>query len=278
MRDRPGMPIAAGGSALPDFDLPNLRDVGGPRAAHGTRVRLGLVFRSPALAAATARDLETLARLGLRTVVDLRSAGERERVPEAHLLPSGARYVLADVSGDTVALSPMWQLHALQTVGERQAAFADGRAEAGFEAKFRGFVTGDGPRRAFGQLFAELAEPGGLPAVFHCSTGKDRTGWAAAVLLAYLGVPEDAVMADFLAGNAAIRALLQPAIDRHVADGGRPGDLDALVGVRPAYLQAGLDEAGRRYGTVERYVEDGLGLGMAAGERLRGALLEPATA
>ena len=262
--------------AAPRFDLPNLRDVGGPRTADGCRVRRGLVFRSPALMGASDRDLHTLSRLGLRTVVDLRSVGERERAPEEHLLPPGTAYRLADVNGDSVAQSPMWQLLALQTAAERQAAFGDGRAEAGFEAKFRDFVGGAGPRRAFGQLFAALADPDGLPAVFHCSTGKDRTGWAAAVLLTYLGVPEDAVMDDFLAGNAAIRALMQPAIDRHVAEGGRPEDLDALVGVRPSYLRAGLGEVARSYGTVGRYVEEGLGLAPESAGRLRAALLEPA--
>ena len=273
---RPGRPLEGGGAAVPQFDLPNLRDLGGARAPGGTRVRRGRVFRSPALAGASARDLATLADLGLRLVVDLRSAGERERAPEAHLLPPGTAYLVADVNGGRVSQSPMWQLHALQSAEERRAAFADGRAEAGFEARFRDFVAGDEPRRALGEVFAALAGAAGLPALVHCSTGKDRTGWASAVLLSYLGVPEEAVMADFLAGNSAIRALMKPAIDRHVAQGGCPDDLDALVGVRPSYLRAGLDEVVRSFGTIAGYVEDGLGLGRPAGERLRALLLEPA--
>ncbi|MFN8631436.1 MAG: tyrosine-protein phosphatase [Chloroflexota bacterium] len=257
------------------FDLPNVRDLGGSRTRDGRRVRRGLVFRSPTLARASARDLASLERIGLRTVVDLRSAWERERAPEAERLPRGVAYVIADVNGDGVVHSPMWQLATLTTAAERRAAFANGRAEAGFEAKFRDFVTGEGPRRAFGDLLRALAAPGGLPAIFHCSTGKDRTGWAAAVLLRYLGVPMDAVMADYLAGNAAIRELMLPAIERHVAQGGHEDDLDPLIGVRPSYLLAGLDELTRAFGSVGRYVEDGLGLGAAAGERLRVALLEP---
>lgn len=260
----------------PEFDLPNLRDVGGVPASGGRRVRRGQVFRGPALAGASERDLDTLVRLGLRSVVDLRSTTERERAPEAHLLPGGTAYLVADVNADNVAQSPMWQLLHLRTAAERRDAFGGGRAESAFEAKFRDFVVGPGRRRAFGQLLAALATPGGLPAVFHCSTGKDRTGWAAAVLLAYLGVGEDAVMADFLAGNGAVRSLMQPAIDRHAAQGGDPADLDPLVGVRPSYLRAGMDEVRRCYGSVQRYVEDGLGLAPDAGRRLRGSLLEPA--
>jgi protein-tyrosine phosphatase len=255
------------------FDLPNLRDLGGATAEARRAIRPGRIFRSPALALASSGDLSRLAALGLRTVVDLRSDEERERAPEAQLLPDGTAYVVADVNGPDVSRSPMWQLHALRSAEERRAAFASGRAEAGFEAKFRDFATGERPRRALGLLMASLAAPGGLPAVFHCSTGKDRTGWAAAVLLTYLGVGEGAVMADFLAGNDAIRTLMQPAVDRHVADGGRPDDLDALIGVRPSYLRAGLDEVTRAHGTMEAYVERWLGLGSRAGERLRMELL-----
>jgi len=258
------------------YDLPNLRDLGGVRTADGRRIRRGLVFRSPSLARASSRDLATLTALGLRTVVDLRSDGERERAPEEHLLPAGATYLVADVNGGGVVHSPMWQLTVLGTAAERRAAFGGGRAEAGFEAKFRDFVTGDQPRRAFGLLLASLAAPGGLPAVFHCSTGKDRTGWAAAVLLAHLGVPADLVMDDFIAGNAAIRELMRPAIERHVAEGGDADDLGPLISVQASYLAAGLDEVARVYGTMARYVEDGLGLSAAAGERLRASLLEPA--
>ena len=270
------MTVPSDPAADRQFELPNLRDVGGLRSGDGARVRRGLVFRSPALAGASPGDLDALARLPLRTVIDLRSAFERERAPEAHLLPPGTTYLVADVNGENVDQSPMWQLLHLHTVAERRAAFGNGRAEAAFEAKFRDFVTGAAPRRAFGQLFAALAEPGRLPAVFHCSTGKDRTGWAAAVLLTYLGVPEDAVMEDYLAGNASIRVLMQAAIDRHVAEGGHPDDLDALVEVRPSYLRAGLDEVGAQYGSMARYVEVGLGLGRSGGERLRATMLAPA--
>ncbi|MHB8959810.1 MAG: tyrosine-protein phosphatase [Candidatus Limnocylindrales bacterium] len=261
-------------SDAPVFDLPNLRDVGGAPAADGMRVRRGLVFRSPALARATPRDMAALADLGLRTVVDLRSEGEREREPEAHLIPPGAAYRVADVNGGGVVHSPMWQLTVLRTPAERRAAFAEGRAEAGFEAKFRDFVTGQRPRRAFGLLLALLAAPEGLPAVFHCSTGKDRTGWAAAVLLTYLGVPEDRVLDDFLAGNDAIGELMRPALERHVVEGGDAHDLDPLVAARASYLRAGLHEVARVHGTMGVYVEEWLGLGAASGERLREALLE----
>ncbi len=83
----------------PVFDLPNLRDVGGLPTVDGRRVRHGRLFRGPTLARAGEHDLATLAAIGLRTVVDLRSAWERERAPEAQRLPVGVRYVVADVNG-----------------------------------------------------------------------------------------------------------------------------------------------------------------------------------
>lgn len=260
--------------ALPD--LPNFRDVGGWPTADGRRVRRGLVYRAPALARGGPDTPARLAGLGLRTVVDLRSPWEREREPEGDLLPVGCTTVVADASGDDVVLSPMYQLRVLPTPAERQQAFGGGRAEAAFEAKFRAFASGQREREAFGRLLGALAEPGALPGVFHCSTGKDRTGWAGAVLLGLVGVGEEQIMADFVAGNDAIRELMRPVIDRHVADGGAEADIDALIGVRPAYLQAGLAELKRTWGTFSDYAEAGLGVERAAAERLRHALLEPA--
>jgi protein-tyrosine phosphatase len=259
----------------PPRGLPNFRDIGGVRAAGGQRVRRGLVFRSAALARASGAGLAVLSRLGVRTVLDLRSDWERGRAPESQLLGPAIDYVVVDVAGDSLVRSPMWLLATLDTAEARRAAFAGGRAEAMFEAKFRDFVSGPGPRAAFGVLFARLAAEAALPAVIHCSTGKDRTGWAAGALLAYLGVAEADVEADFTAGNAAVRELMAPVVRRHVEEGGQAVDLDALIGVRPSYLRAAFDEVARGWGTIDRYVEEGLGLGADAGAELRARLLAP---
>ena len=113
--------------------------------------------------------------------------------------------------------------------------------------------------------------------------GKDRTGWAAASLQLLLGVPEDLVMADFLASNGYLRPMFQSFLDDFEARGGDPDLIAEFFWVRPEYLEAALDEMRTSYGTIERYFSDGLRLDDAGASgpsggvprrRLRGAGIE----
>jgi protein-tyrosine phosphatase len=88
------------------------------------------------------------------------------------------------------------------------------------------------------QANAALGEPDTLPALFHCTTGKDRTRWAAAALLLLLGVPQDVVMQDFLRSNAYRLPAHQEQIDAFVAAGGDPAIPPAILGVKADYLAA----------------------------------------
>lgn len=266
--------IEANRAALPQ--IPNFRDLGGHPAAGGQRVRTGLVYRSTVLAGLPPPAEAQLWGLGIRTVYDLRGAEERTRLPEAGSLPADVEYVLVDVIGAAASESPMWLLARLDTPEVVREAIGDGRAETLFRAKFRRFVTAESARAAYAALFSGLAQPSRLPAVFHCSTGKDRTGWAAAALLALLGVPDDVVERDFLASTDAVRPMMAPLVAQYVAAGGRAEDLDPLVGVMPSYLESALDEMRRVHGTVERYFTDGLGLDEQVQARLRSILLESA--
>ena len=125
-------------------------------------------------------------------------------------------------------------------------------------------------------MFTGLADGARLPAIFHCATGKDRTGWAAAALLTLLGVPADVVEHDFLASTEALVPLMAPLVDRYVTAGGDAADLTPLVGVLPSYLASGLDEVRRSFGSMAGYFADGLGIDASGQERLRSVLLEPA--
>jgi protein-tyrosine phosphatase len=263
-----------GGPRAPHPDLPNFRDLGGHPAAGGQRVRSGLVYRSTVLSRLTPSDADRIGSLGVRTVFDLRTDGERRQAPEAERLPLDIEYVVVDVVGDAVGESPMHLLAQLDSPASGRAAFGDGRAEAMFRANYRGFVRDAPARAAYGRLFAGLADRSRLPAIVHCTTGKDRTGWAAAVLLTLLGVPHDVVLADYLASTEAVRPMLAPFIERYVAGGGRAEDLAPLLGVLPVYLEDAFAEMRGLYGTVDGYLVRGLGLDARTPDRLRAELLE----
>jgi hypothetical protein len=109
--------------------------------------------------------------------------------------------------------------------------------------------------------------------VFHCTTGKDRTGWAAAALLTLLGVPKETVMADYMRTNDYTLPQFKHAIDDFVAAGGDRAIAVAVFGVKPEYLDASFDEMQKQYGTIEGYFSEALGID-AAGDMLNVLLLQ----
>ena len=164
----------------------NFRDVGGYVAAGGA-VRWRRLFRSDALHALTAADVEVLRGLNLTTVIDLRSGFEREHDgPGPHPLAElSVRFVHAPIidagNGAIMADSSL-------TLAERYARIVETAAEPVAAA-----VT------------AIAASPGA--SVFHCAAGKDRTGMVSAVVLGALGVADDDVVADYAMTGAHLEAI-----------------------------------------------------------------------
>ena len=113
-----------------------------------------------------------------------------------------------------------------------------------------------------------------MPAVVHCTSGKDRTGWAVAALLALLGVPEATIREDFVRSNDLVLPAYRASIDAFAAAGGEPAVARAVLGVRAEYLAAAFDEVKARYGTVEGYFAEGLGIGAAGQKALRERFLK----
>ncbi len=240
--------------AVPLRDASNLRDLGGWRTADGRRVRRGLVFRAPALSGLGEADLATVAALGLRTVCDLRGAREAEHTPV--LLPGATRHALPIEPSVGAGLRDI--LATGQATGEDLHTLLRRAYEA-----YALSAT-----RQYGTLFALLARGDAGPLLFHCTAGKDRTGFGAALLLSALGVGEEDVMADYLATNDLWRRESLPARDL-------PPELAAvLLRAHRPLLEAGLAAARAAHGTLEAYLHHALGVDAAALERLRGRLLE----
>jgi protein-tyrosine phosphatase len=233
----------------------NARDVGGYRTADGDWVRIGEAYRSNALFGIGQRDVSVLEALHIRTIVDLRTAAERRRWPDP--VVGGATEIDADVLADDRQKMQAW---AKQAPGPSRTR-SGGSPVAGLRAKFqeiyRDFVRLPSARHAYHTLLVRLADPASLPALFHCTDGKDRTGWAQAVLLTILGVPRPVITKDYvLSGH-----YLEPsAIAKRLPPGVSPALARQLAQADPADLQAAFDEVDRRYGSFDRYLHVGLGL------------------
>jgi protein-tyrosine phosphatase len=264
----PPTPTSAGGP-LAAPPIPNLRDIGGCATRSGARVRTGLLYRSSGLHALTPAGSDALARLAVRTVYDLRVAREQAEAPDR--LPAGTRHLPLDVLAAWAEDGPSRLFAWASDPAAAHDALEGGGAEALWVEQYRALVRLPSARTGYGALFRDLAVASHRPALAHCVTGKDRTGWVAAALQVLLGVPEDAVMDHFLESRHHLGPLVEPLLAAIAARGGDPELFRPALEVRPGYLEAALDEVRATYGTMERYFSDGLGVDEATQEALRAA-------
>lgn len=252
--------------------IPNLRDLGSYQTADGKTVISGLVFRSNQLSHISPEDMQKLAELKLKNAYDLRTKEERDKRPEE--LPPGVNYVVLDVLADSPQAGPAQLEKLMADPKSAEAELGGGKVEAGFKASYREFVSLPSAQREFSKLFRGLADKQQLPALFHCTTGKDRTGWAAAAFLTLMGVPEDVVYEDYLRSNDNILTAYKDHIDSFVAAGGSSEIPKAILGVKKEYLDAAFDEMETKYGNIEKYFADGLGIDAVQQQALRDLYLK----
>lgn len=208
-----------------------------------------VLWRSDHLGALDADDARQIQALGIRRVLDFRGVNERE----------SAACVLPDVTVHSLAIEPtiVQVLNDLLAGGHRVSG-AD--VVHHMQDTYRGFVRHNTHR--FAEFFQHLlASP--EPTVFHCTAGKDRTGFAAALLLRAVGASEEETLADYLLTND--RLVLPEASRYHL-----PLEvLHVLWRVQPEFLQAAFDEADAAYGSLDGYLREGLGLHDAERAHLR---------
>lgn len=156
-------------------DLENARDLGGVPLPDGASVAHGQVFRGPPLRPLTAAGCEEVARLGIRTVVDLRIDTERDSSPEASCVTDRARIVLAPLPVP-YGVSPADYIADLDTFD------------------------------SIARVFDRLADATAYPVYFHCTWGRDRTGVLAAVVLRVLGASRADIMKEYLLSSATVGA------------------------------------------------------------------------
>ncbi|MEN0107194.1 MAG: tyrosine-protein phosphatase [Pseudomonas sp.] len=228
--------------------IDNFRDIAGTTMAYTTSndgvMRAGQFYRSNAITP-VGSDLATLNSLGITAVYDLRTPSEIASTPDTML--TGASYTNIDIIGSTTSGSNV------TNISFTSAA----QAVAMMEETNRAFVNDSGMRGQFSLLFNELAGTDGAQ-LFHCTAGKDRTGWTTAVLLSIAGVDSATIMSDYLATNDYTAARVAATL-AHM-----PASMAAiyapLLGVQASYLQAGLDEVTAQYGSMDNYLKEGLGL------------------
>jgi protein-tyrosine phosphatase len=223
----------------------NFRDLGGYAAAAGRRTRWGQVYRADNLAGLTEADLARLERLGLRTLIDFRLRIERVASPDR--LPQGSSIRIVEAGFIPAGTLEML---ALVKAGRMSASELERRVIS----QYRLFCVDHTDE--YRQTLVVALDPGSYPLLLHCTSGKDRTGFAAALLLLALGVSRDAVIEDYNLTNLYRRPV------PHLFGPETPDEVATiLLSAQPKYLEAALDEIDRVYGSFDDYLDRALGVG-----------------
>jgi protein-tyrosine phosphatase len=225
----------------------NFRDLGGYPAENGRTVRWRQIFRSNHLGHLTEADIEVLRPLRLKSAFDFRGAEER----------AATMCGIEEIAVHSLPIEPT-VVAALRARLAAGAALSSADALEVMRDSYRNYVRYSTP--SFRALFAHLLEDH-APLVIHCTAGKDRTGFACALILHALGVSDELIAEDYLLTNRFYRR--DPSASSDLPDDVRK----VLASVETSFLAAAFEAIRADYGDLEGYFGDGLGLG--AGERSR---------
>jgi protein-tyrosine phosphatase len=235
----------------------NFRDLGGYPTRDGGHLRWRRLFRADGLTRLTEEDCAALTELGLSTVIDLRTeseAGDLGRFPVERVQVDYHHLPLSESIPGTEEV-PDW-------------------GEAQFVTARYTHLLKEG-RASIARAIGLLASDGSLPAVFHCSAGKDRTGVLAAVVLGGLGVPDEVIVDDYALSAIGTSRLMQALRERY-ADAVEEVEkyATAILRVLPESMAGFIEDVGGEYGGFAELLADlGVTAEMAA---LKRAVVDPA--
>ncbi|MBC2004110.1 tyrosine-protein phosphatase [Listeria booriae] len=243
----------------------NFRDLGGYVNTAGKTVKWGKLYRSSLLTNITEKDKDTLEKLGVSWICDLRSTSEIAAKPTPALAHIKNRHIpigtaknestesqKIDIPDDHRVYEPL--------MGESYRVFAQSK---------------DG----FREIFNDIIEKEEVPFLFHCTAGKDRTGVLGALLLKLLDVPENTILADYELTNQYADNILgeMQGLVNAFSNSEKKINLEnfrPMAEARPAYLEIAFDEMQKEYGSVDAYLEKGIGITPSEKAKFQTMMLE----
>ena len=245
---------------LPMQNIRNFRDIGGYETMQGDQVAWGKIFRSGDLGSPTSGDQEYIRQLGIRSVLDLRDEYEIKKRPDE--IQFGANYQHIHVAHRVMVtrLAVLFRRQNLlkQFVNSYKTAILDQGAES------------------IGRIVEILSHPENLPALLHCTAGKDRTGVSIAIILMALGVPENTIIEDYTLSNMFAQSIIedvQKKIKKVRWLGFKPEHFYPMIGTPAFIIKSTLDHLYAQYGNVENYLTQAAGLQPVHITNLRNNLL-----
>ena len=241
----------------------NFHDVGGYRTKDGHSVVWGKLYRSASVGRYTADDQALVRKLGVGSIIDLRSTRERQADKMPWMQDSGLGYWARDYDLSGGNLGALFAKGTTLDAGTMRGVMIQG---------YRGFPKEQAA--SYRMLFDRLLTSD-KAVIVNCTAGKDRTGLGVALVLSALGVPYEAIMEDYLLSNSLLDAdALRADKGMSAAMSALPADVaKPLLGVERAYLDAAFDQIRKDYGDVDTYLARELGVDSKALQRLRKQML-----
>jgi protein-tyrosine phosphatase len=239
----------------------NLRDFGGYATEDGGKVVRGKLFRCGSLSGIPEQAHDDFAQLDIGVICDLRRDDEIVQGGAPSMSPFDCRVHIPIAPGSSSQL---------------QASFSEPGHSFENRIEFMKKITREIARdhvESYTKLFRELVTVNN-GFLLHCSAGKDRTGFGAAMIQAALGVSEEDIFADYLLTNEATELLqrMMPGFQNKYGDKVDYESLQVIAGVRREYLRAALDEIIDLHGSINGYL-DLVGMDQIARQALRRKLV-----
>lgn len=253
-------------SAIHFQKVDNFRDVAGNLQPYqnnrGEILQQGRLYRANALLLSP-EEAEKLASLNITHIYDLRTPGEIALHPDSEI--PGATWHNINLLG--------WDDIEPVRVGFTQKPEI---TIAGAEEIYLNFVNDPITRAQIGTLLTSIAQNEGNQ-LFHCSGGKDRTGWVSALLQYIAGVPQEIIIADFLASNDYSRDSITQSFNKMANEKGVAAAIafSPFLGVQDDWLLMAFAEAEKNYGSIDNYLLEGLAITPETKAELREKLLMP---
>jgi protein-tyrosine phosphatase len=228
-----GMIACSDNRILPLEGALNARDLGGYASADGSHVKWGMIFRTGDLNELTDADLHYLEQIPIKTIIDFRDSSEIVSAPDKVPASLVNQFYLPISPGNVVNLNEITSEVAPQILVDVNKLLV-----TDFQTEYKAF-------------FQRLMDEDNAPLLFHCSAGKDRTGFGAALFLASLGVDKEMIIQDYLLSKKYVEEKYSDFVAKHPV-------FEPLMTVKREYIEAALDLIDKEYGGMGNYLTHNL--------------------
>ena len=239
----------------------NVRDIGGYPTKNGGTVQWQKVFRSGKISQIKDTENEKMAAMNIKAICDFRTLAEQESSPDKwHNLENIKRFQLPIGEGRLDKLA--WMKKVAQGTGKDSHLY-----------KANQFYVLENSHR-FRAFFEVLLDESNYPLLYHCTAGKDRTGFATLLLLSALGVDKAIIIEDYLLSNDHLGEFFWKDLEVAAAKSGMTlQQIKPILVADKAYIQGAFDAITEHFGTIENYLREEISIGKPEIQQLQSLLV-----